>query len=889
MKSKFCILLALIMLLSFAPVIGEEAQTKVIENVYESFQDWQTGAVKPTEWMGAIAAGNYANPNVSSMYVISEDKGNKFLKLYPCGTMQYYIPDNSSLRKGITVLEFDYLKTALDTESKICLTYKTKRGAASNIIFDTLKNIKVSYGDGETNKIKNVGTYKANEWYKVRLELDNEKNIFSLFVNGVCLADKLQMPPYSWQNSAGFELEYDKGCTGFKIDNYSTASLDSTTFTNVGEIHIDNVSFYAHNGEGNELFPEKIINYDEIPITEEYPGYELYSGVHPRLLMDKEKAAEIWSKCSPGGKLHKEWLVEETLLSKIPEPINEVSSSRGIGNNMEHLAIGYLLSGNETYYELAVKWAKEVCSWVSWPEANDLVGSHDMIGLATVYDVFYHKLDTETRELIRNKIILQLEFLYEGVNNLDSGIAQNHTLMKAIGLLVGALAIYDEFEPAKAFVTLAKKTIDQYLSLWGPDGAYFEGYGYWEYFLEYSFRYMDLARKFFNVNHYEKEYFRKTADYGMYMLLPMESWTKEECITNLADSDLSHWYGPSYLFRKLAAEYKNENIQWCATKVRDSGIDALAAMWLSLLWYDTELPEVPYGDKMPTMKHFEDLGIISSRTDWSGKETALTFICGPAMGHNINILNQTDPYVDWGAGHRHNDNNHFTIFANGEWLINDNGYSTAKKTSNHNTLLINGKGQLGEGSTWFDSTQEKRANIRVKKAISTPEYDYFIGDAAESYPKDTALKTYDRHMIFLKPDVLIVIDNIRTGKPASFELRFFPQAQNGVIRMDGSYQSIGKNTRLRIEPLATSSFSLKADNVLRYRRVVADAKEEAALILTKPNSTGWLNITAFTWSRKDELPPRVYSRGAGGIYTFEVEGKKILFNLNDETVRLLEN
>ena len=77
-------------------------------------------------------------------------------------------------------------------------------------------------------------------------------------------------------------------------------------------------------------------------------------------------------------------------------------------------------------------------------------------------------------------------------------------------------------------------------------------------------------------------------------------------------------------------------------------------------------------------------------------------------------------------------------------------------------MLIDGKGQLGEGRMWFNGIEQLRlkARPRIIRAVSSPELDHISGDATEAYPRDIGLRRYIRHLIFLKPEVLIIIDDI---------------------------------------------------------------------------------------------------------------------------------
>ena len=81
----------------------------------------------------------------------------------------------------------------------------------------------------------------------------------------------------------------------------------------------------------------------------------------------------------------------------------------------------------------------------------------------------------------------------------------------------------------------------------------------------------------------------------------------------------------------------------------------------------------------------------------------MVFKCGPFIGHDAMDKFSYDP----GGGHVHPDANHFVLFGGGQWLMRDDGYQP-KWTGQHNTLLVNGHGQLGEGAEWFNGGQALR-------------------------------------------------------------------------------------------------------------------------------------------------------------------------------------
>ncbi len=87
---------------------------------------------------------------------------------------------------------------------------------------------------------------------------------------------------------------------------------------------------------------------------------------------------------------------------------------------------------------------------------------------------------------------------------------------------------------------------------------------------------------------------------------------------------------------------------------------------------------------------------------------------------------------------------------------------------------------------WFDGTQALAAKARPKivRVSCSADFDQMTGDATEAYSSEVGLRRYLRHLVFLKPDVLLVCDEVVTDKPRRLELRFHPETQ--TASRDGS-------------------------------------------------------------------------------------------------------
>jgi hypothetical protein len=117
--------------------------------------------------------------------------------------------------------------------------------------------------------------------------------------------------------------------------------------------------------------------------------------------------------------------------------------------------------------------------------------------------------------------------------------------------------------------------------------------------------------------------------------------------------------------------------------------------------------------------------------------------------------------------HAHPDINSFSIFARGQWLAVDPGYSRVKDTRDHNTVIVNGKGQAGEGGQWLDywAFQQRQPAPAIRLAESTSTHDTVLGDAGAIYVDEARLRQFRWQVLFLKPDVFVIADDIEAQGP----------------------------------------------------------------------------------------------------------------------------
>lgn len=116
---------------------------------------------------------------------------------------------------------------------------------------------------------------------------------------------------------------------------------------------------------------------------------------------------------------------------------------------------------------------------------------------------------------------------------------------------------------------------------------------------------------------------------------------------------------------------------------------------------------------------------------------------------------------DYGTGHEGPDAGAFQIFANRQFLAIDPLYPGYKLTANYNTMLFKGVGQLGE-QTAFGSAEALHFQHypEIVQTQSQTTYDYVVADVARAYHPALGLRRFRRHLLFVKPNVLLIADEI---------------------------------------------------------------------------------------------------------------------------------
>jgi hypothetical protein len=228
---------------------------------------------------------------------------------------------------------------------------------------------------------------------------------------------------------------------------------------------------------------------------------------HPRLLLRKGEENGILSSI----KKHQEWrgihqqiLAECDKIIELP-PVERIKigrrlldKSRECLRRMFQLSYAYRTTKDEKYLRRAEKEMLAVAAFEDWNPSHFLDVAEMTMAIAIGYDWLYDGLSAESRNMIREAIKKKgIEPSFDNKNNSWLRAHHNWNQVCNAGMTFGALAIAeDEPELASRVIVRAVESIPKAMvTSYQPDGAYPEGFGYWDYGTSFNVLFLSACEK----------------------------------------------------------------------------------------------------------------------------------------------------------------------------------------------------------------------------------------------------------------------------------------------------------------------------------------------------------------------------------------------------------
>ncbi|SFA72321.1 Fibronectin type III domain-containing protein [Cohnella sp. OV330] len=425
-------------------------------------------------------------------------------------------------------------------------------------------------------------------------------------------------------------------------------------------------------------------------------------------------------------------------------------------------AFVYLITGDPAIGDDAKRQLLNLASWdpdgATKYSINDQVDRAISYRSAYVYDWIYDRLSPEEREQVQEMISYRTERMMHDLV-VDQPMQQypydSHgwTNFGFVGVIATAL-LHDVPEASDWY----RQVVPAYINLlppWGgEDGSWSQGTGYWQWSSSANKEFMDILLTSSGFNLYDKAFSRNE---GLY---PLYAFPHNSRKGVFGDDNQYVPGGTSVsILNRLAQMYGDPRLKWGA-----QAIGAIPAMGISDYFYgDAELPVRPPVD-LPRAKWFPTTGLVAMHSELYDPD-------------RVSFYFRSSPYGSY--NHNHADQNGFIIQAYGESLAVETGFYDFYNSEHHRdftrqTLATNAitiDGGKGQPINNID------ADGRILGFVTSPDFDATSGDASAAY--GGALSKALRHVIYLRPDMFVVIDDLATTIPGgtNFEWRMHAEDQ----------------------------------------------------------------------------------------------------------------
>ncbi len=366
--------------------------------------------------------------------------------------------------------------------------------------------------------------------------------------------------------------------------------------------------------------------------------------------------------------------------------------------------------------------------------------------------------------------------------------ATNLKIIPTCALGFAGLWLHGRHPQADNWLQMARRSARSFATMYGLDGSYDEGVGYWGYTTLHLAMLAEAIHRRLGIDERDLINYTGTVRFAIAMSMP-----RLGSVYQTANEGKAYNFVP-----KGEMDPANDIINFGDAS---HGTDTTVAAWVDrtqsdpvsagaaadlgeiqhlpgAIWFNPDARTNPPPDDLLNARLANDW--IVSRTDWTPAATVIALRSGGP------------------ANHEHADRNSIIFKAHGERLFHD-PYKAAyspdhprwllRLTEAHTAVLIDGQGhQYHDGS---EGTNSSWAAAQVTGYSASPTTMQVTSDATSAYQliNDTVARV-DRSLLYLKPDVLLILDrlNLKADHTAELTARFqvFNEDTQGRAAVNGT-------------------------------------------------------------------------------------------------------
>ena len=426
-------------------------------------------------------------------------------------------------------------------------------------------------------------------------------------------------------------------------------------------------------------------------------------------------------------------------------------------NAMRAMALTYQLTGEQVYGERAKALIVDAAGWDVDGISSILAPYGDEVGLgllragAEVYDWLYDLFSDDERIKVSKMVGARADQMIQQLERSDYPFKPegSHNGRLPGFLLQHAVALAED-ERAAGWAEYALKIIATNFPHWaGQDGGWAQGVPYGQSYNQrdaVTFHTWQVAT---GHDIWLKPFYRNLPWFFYYAVSPVGE------ITPFGDTEQSHVRpsGARTLMQYHSLRLRDSRLRKWADQVNPIGAGPGTVDPFPGILLEDNVGEAD-GEALPNDRVFRGIGWAALHSD----------ITSPA--DDLMVAFRSSPYG--GVSHGHASQNDFAVMKGGRALICAGGerfphHGTpfhneyAQQSVSHNCVLVNGVGAVN---------RDGNRGGEIHAFETTDTYGYVCGEAQNAYDD---LARYRRHMLMLRPSVLILVDELVASQASKFQ------------------------------------------------------------------------------------------------------------------------
>lgn len=427
-------------------------------------------------------------------------------------------------------------------------------------------------------------------------------------------------------------------------------------------------------------------------------------------------------------------------------------------NSAATLAFTRLLGGSEEYGKLAKRILMDCAKWdpkgATGYRYNDEAGMPYAYYFVRTYTFAYDLLNESERAECRRVMQIRGDEMYRHLNPRHLWrpyASHSNRAWHFLGEI--GVALHGEVKEADDWVWFAMNVFYNVYPVWSDkDGGWHEGASYWSGYIGRFTWWADIMRSAFGIDAYQKPYFSKIGYYPMYLLPPGKvgggfgDLTARTTAAKLVP-----------LVSQLAAQAGNGHWQWYVEQL--GGPTQVGGYVGFVRGALPKVKPVP-PDDLPTSRVFSGIGQAMLNTTLRDAKD------------DVQVVFKSSPFGN--QSHGYEANNSFLLWGYGERLLIRSGFRDSYGSNHHrlwmwstrsvNNITVDGHGQLSHSAA---------AQGRITASHTDPAIDFVVGEAGDTYrdatSKPSPLSRFTRSILFVKPNLVVVYDQLVSKRPATFQ------------------------------------------------------------------------------------------------------------------------